>query len=379
MSQRVAFDRILASLHEAMLDDAHWLATSALIDEACGIKGNFLLYGYEHSPDHVQLLFARLSYRGQRNEELERKYFDVYYPWDESVPRGRRLPDSQVVPVRDLYTEQEKKTSPTYNEIMASADYKNSLIVRLDGPNGSRIVWSVADRIDGSDWSSSQLDMMKRLLPHLRQFVGVRQALVDAGAVGTSLTGLLDNRRSGVIQLDRRGRIVAANDLAHELLRRGDGLSDRGGSLRAWAPADDARLQTVLARALPRFGGQGASGSIIVGRPSDLPRLVVHVSPVDDRESDFRPWRVAALVLVVDPASRTCIDPALVEDTLDLSPAETHVAMLLAEGRTVREIAAATGRRESTIRWHLHHIFDKHRISRQVELVQLVLSLGGIP
>ena len=28
--ERDAFDRILASLHEAMLDDAHWLPTSAL-------------------------------------------------------------------------------------------------------------------------------------------------------------------------------------------------------------------------------------------------------------------------------------------------------------------------------------------------------------
>ena len=31
MNERDAFDRIMASLHEAMLDDAHWLPTSALI------------------------------------------------------------------------------------------------------------------------------------------------------------------------------------------------------------------------------------------------------------------------------------------------------------------------------------------------------------
>ncbi len=31
-----AFERILGSCYEAMLDDAHWPATSALIDEACG-------------------------------------------------------------------------------------------------------------------------------------------------------------------------------------------------------------------------------------------------------------------------------------------------------------------------------------------------------
>ena len=39
--------------------------------------------------------------------------------------------------------------------------------------------------------------------------------------------------------------------------------------------------------------------------------------------------------------------------TLRLTPAESRVAVLLARGRTVREIAVATQRQESTIRTHL--------------------------
>ena len=45
MSGHDAFERILASLYDAMLDDVHWPATSALIEEACGITGNTLLVG----------------------------------------------------------------------------------------------------------------------------------------------------------------------------------------------------------------------------------------------------------------------------------------------------------------------------------------------
>ena len=45
MSDQAAFEHILASLHDAMLDDARWPAVSVLIDEACGIKGNDLLVG----------------------------------------------------------------------------------------------------------------------------------------------------------------------------------------------------------------------------------------------------------------------------------------------------------------------------------------------
>ena len=55
------------------------------------------------------------------------------------------------------------------------------------------------------------------------------------------------------------------------------------------------------------------------------------------------------------------------------------MAVLLAEGMSVREIAAATGRGESTIRSHVKHMFARHGLSRQADLVRLVLSLAGAP
>ena len=48
----------------------------------------------------------------------------------------------------------------------------------------------------------------------------------------------------------------------------------------------------------------------------------------------------------------------------------------MAEGKSVREMAEATGHTERTIYWHLRQIYQKQSISRQVDLVRLVLSLG---
>ncbi len=39
MGDQDAFERTLASLHDAMLDDSRWPGASALIDEACGLTG----------------------------------------------------------------------------------------------------------------------------------------------------------------------------------------------------------------------------------------------------------------------------------------------------------------------------------------------------
>ena len=116
-----------------------------------------------------------------------------------------------------------------------------------------------------------------------------------------------------------------------------------------------------------------------VRRAFDLPRLVLHVSPVDDGEADIRARRVAALALVADPGSRTRIDPELVAVALGLTPVESRVAVWLAEGRTVRDIARAMGRTENTVRWHMKNIFNKHDMCRQFELVQAVRALADLP
>ena len=206
--------------------------------------------------------------------------------------------------------------------------------------------------------------MVERLLPHIQQFVRVRQVLAGAGALGASLADLLATTGLGIIQLDGRGRIAAANDRALALLRTGEGLVDMGGVLGAAVPADDAVLQGLLTRALPPFGGQGA-GSMTVRCAADPQPLVVHLLPIGQPETAVCTWPVAAVVVVVDPTRRPRLDPALVAAGLGLTPMESQVAVLLTEGKSLREVAAATGRKETTIRWHLRQIFAKRGIARQ--------------
>ena len=71
-----------------------------------------------------------------------------------------------------------------------------------------------------------------------------------AGALGASLATLLDTTGLGIVQLDGRGRIVAANDRARDVLRTGKGLFDRVPPRPA---KDDAELQAVLATSDCRF------------------------------------------------------------------------------------------------------------------------------
>lgn len=379
MSVQDLFERILASFHEAVFDDERWPVTSGLVDKACGSKGNALVTGDGAFPSAVDIFFARFCYRGRRRQDLEQLYFGTYHAADERLPRLRQSPDSRIVHVESLFSSCEKKTSPMYNEALALAEMRDSLNVRLDGPRDSRIVLVAADPVDGDGWSSERTRALKWLLPHLRHYVHVRQALLDSGAFGSSVATLIETSRDGVIQLDRRGSVVAASDAALGVLRREDALRDRNGFLQAIFPEDNEVLQELLARALPPFGGRAQGGSVTLRREPLSSRLVLHVQPVGGGRHGARVSRVAAIVLVVDPMRRSRIDPALVAETFGLTAAQSQVAVLLAQGHSVQEIARTTGRTAGTIRWHTKRIFREHGIAGQAELIRLVLSLASSP
>ena len=113
MDQHGLYDRILGSLHRAAFDATAWTATAGLVEVACSVKGSAFVFAGGQSPQGVKVDFARFCFRGQRREDFEQIYLHDYWPRDERIPRLRRLPDSQLVHNRDLYTEAERKTSAT--------------------------------------------------------------------------------------------------------------------------------------------------------------------------------------------------------------------------------------------------------------------------
>ena len=164
-----------------------------------------------------------------------------------------------------------------YNELLRDMQAQDGLNVRLDAPAGVHVALLFADSAKDGGWSSDQVKMIERLRPHIRQFSSVRHALVEAGALGASLYGLLDNTETCVIQLDRFGRIVAANDVAGGMLRRRDASIAPGGFLRATGMEENVELQRLLARAIPPFGSHGTGGSMTLRGSSHFKVWTIHM------------------------------------------------------------------------------------------------------
>jgi DNA-binding CsgD family transcriptional regulator len=185
--------------------------------------------------------------------------------------------------------------------------------------------------------------------------------------------GFVDQRQVGLFGLSGSGVVVESNERGREILRRDGGLRVEDGCLRAQRTEDAGALEGLLESVLGDTDGRGG-GRTTVGRWPDQRPLTVYVSRVDGGQVC-----IAALIVVVDPWQPTRLSPEQVARSLRLTPAESRVAVALAEGSTTGQIAEATGRAVHTVRWLVQRALEKTYCSRQADLVRLVLLSSHLP
>ena len=374
MSNQDRIDDIIGLLREAELDEGVWSAASALIDEVCGLQGNDLLLAGLDAQGRPDLALRWLRLRGEPAPELARDYADNYAAIDERALAILREPPGAVTHTEALLPLHVRRASATYNEYLIPNSGENCLNTWVPGVGGLRLAWSLVGPGGGDprDWTAEQGRAILLLLPHVRQFVLVRHALAEARADGMRTAALLDTRRIGMLLLDRDARIVEANDRARETLNGLDGLTVRDGRLAAVRPEEADRLAKLLDAACRA----GTGGSMPVSRLKRAP-LVVYATPVTTTAE--LPWgdRLAARVLLAEPFSAPSVNARNVSAALGLTPAQGRVVAALASGGTVASIAAATHRTEAAVRWHIREALGRLGLSRQADLVRVVLSTPG--
>lgn len=371
-----AMDQVGRLLQEAVFDESRWPELAASIDSACELIGSQLCVVAADVDDTVpDFRFNRGLIRGEPQEDLESEYIEHYHSLDEHVPRMRLMRFGRLYHNTDLLTESEQKSSPVYAGFIPRHTSNDQFNIRMPGHGGTSMFWVVAREMDRGGWSFENLKRIELLVPHVAHFVRVRQALAAADARGDALAALLDRTGLGVLHLDRHGRVLEANERARRVLAEGDCLTQRKNQLRARARHEDARLGRLLTACLDR----GVGGSMALWRPGDgrADSLILHVCPVRPDWTSFDTRGVVVQVLLVEPGRTPGMDARQLAEVYDLTAAESRVALLLAEGQSVGEVAASTGRTESTVRWHVKNLHSKLDVHRQADLVRLVLSTAA--
>ena len=249
----------------------------------------------------------------------------------------------------------------------------NQLTVRLSSTGADEDLW-VVTRATAREFETAQLNLIRRVSEHVGRLVRMRRTLVSVDALGLTLTEALEHAGAGIFLLDASGHIVECNDRARELLADDGGLADRDGQLGASSLSAQRALHSAVREAAS--GKAPTASSVRVPTAEHGRWLLADVSPVPQPvEALAAP--VAALVVIRDPWAEKAVDPEIVQQILGVTAAEAEVAALVAEGRTVREIAALRHRSEASVRWHLKQLYGRTGLRGQTDLVRVVRTAFG--
>lgn len=361
-----AYDRMVSALYDASLDSRRWGAALEMFREL--FQANYVTL-ILRSPDESNLgLMIAVGVEG--GDKV------TYLPYGHSMTPFVNQPIDKVFTVEDLMTEAEWRRTPYYVHWCAPVDVFHVMGADISTPDAGKLRFRITRGETAPKFSALDRARCEALLPHLRRALHIHNLLDRSESMGTLYSQAIGRLSVGTIVLDESGKVLEQNLIARELLAANDGLKLVGGRLEASYPSDNRELQQLIRNAFARHGGDplAVASAMSVSRPSGQVSLGVVVEPVPSQEWAEGKGQPSVVVYIRDATGKSLASTATAKQLFNLTPAETALAMELANGLSLEEAAEALNIRRNTARAHLRSIFSKTGVRRQTELVRIMLN-----
>jgi DNA-binding CsgD family transcriptional regulator len=213
------------------------------------------------------------------------------------------------------------------------------------------------------------------LLPHVRRSVMIGNMLDISTIERARMAEALDALTCAVVLTNERGAILHANRSAKRRLRSGGSIQDVRGILQAKIPSASRELHSAILAAAHDEAGIGKTGLAVLLTEPDLPPVFARVLPIagGDLRAGMEPAAVAAVFIGNAPDEHVAAD--MLATAFGLTLAETRVLASLVAGHTLAETGASLHIAGTTAKTHLDNIFQKTGVSRQADLMRLVMQI----
>ncbi|MNC34790.1 hypothetical protein D3C75_832440 [compost metagenome] len=216
---------------------------------------------------------------------------------------------------------------------------------------------------------------MAQFIPHLERSIEIHMRLNQIETERNLYAGAVDQMAVGTIILDEAGKVLRTNQVADRLIQEKDGIKLVNDGLQIGTARDTQEFRRLVKQSL--LSQKSSNPSVVealrVQRPSgraDLGIIVRSVPLSDWSEGKQCP---AVVIFISDPEQQSSAPQEIVRALFDFTPAETQLAMLLANGLTLDEASEELGISRNTSRAHLRSTFSKTGVTRQTMLVRLIL------
>lgn len=350
---------LIDRIYEASMVPDHWPAVYDAIGEAvdCDKLGMFMLSA------------ARQSVVGWIGNARIQEAITAFAAggWAARSSQASRMlsrGEPRFVSDLDVFTQEELNTDPYYQEFLKPHGLFWGAGTFIDGPTDNKIIVTIHRPYEMGPLSRKSVNLLDGLRPHL-----ARSAFLTSQLRLERLRGAvtaLDMVGLPAAALSENGRLLLANQLFQADVPTV--FLDKTDRLHLHDLSVDRRLGFLLANHGPLKGG-----SLVLKQEDGKARSILHLLPMSGQARDL--FSGAGWLIVAPPVNPvTAPAPGLLEGLFDLTPAEARLARALMDGNTLVEIARANKLSHETLRSQLKSVFRKTSVSKQVDLVKLVLA-----
>jgi DNA-binding CsgD family transcriptional regulator len=263
-----------------------------------------------------------------------------------------------------------------YNDFMRPYHVKHAMFGVVTNDIGSMASVSLFRDPIAGEFKQPQLEILRLLVPHVQRASTIHFRLADVNARSAGFESAIDILRFGVILISATNKILHMNSTAKRYTRAESGLRIRRGNLVTSKRSEQERLTALIAESVRtvRREGFGAGGTMPVSRISGRPLSVI-VAPL---RTIGRPEEPCAVIFISDPDEQAELPRDLLRRCYGLSSAESHLALMVIAGHSLKEAATNLHVSLNTAKTQLKSIFAKTRVKRQGELINLLLRSGGL-
>jgi DNA-binding CsgD family transcriptional regulator len=286
------------------------------------------------------------------------------------------LPPGKVIALDDILSEEALEASDYYKYYLQPVDLFRILGADTIEPGGMLARLRFSRRRSEAQFSEQDRRLLTLITPHLQRATQFYAKLSRTTSERNIYAGAVDQLSLATIILDEQGRLLNTNSVAQSLLQEDDGLSLRKLHLHI----QNRELNKTLQEAVSTIIAAQQRGETSLVRALRIPRsagradLGMVIRPVPLSEWGEGQSSPCATLFISDPDRRESASQQILGELFNLTPAEANLAILLSRGDSLAQVSETQKISQHTARAQLKSIFAKTNVSRQAELVRLVLK-----
>lgn len=362
----IDYDSLLAEFYRSSVDEHSWNDCLARLRDLYQANFVTLILRTPRDPDQGVMLVL-----GAGDAEADLSFG---YP---RLPTPLVSPSvNKVFTALDLMSEDAWRTSRYYREFCQPRSVHHVLGVDLLPPGEGVYRFRITRAESQPGFSVTEKNFCSRLIPHFKRVLHIRGLLTRHESLNTLYSQAAGRLAVATLILDEKGHLIDTNSLGRDLLAAGDGLQLVDGRLAATYSGDNKQLYETVDGILLAIRSQSGprTGVLSIARPSGRTCLGLVLESVASEEWADGSGQPAIAVYARDTSGNPMVSAERIQQVFGLTKTEATVAMDLANGASLEEVANALGMQRSTVRAHLRAVFSKTGTRRQTALVRIILN-----